>query len=64
MALYETDILTLLQRYKPTLDPIFDELKPHLDAGAFEELRKIVADVERRIAGMEAAHGDKPPPGE
>ncbi len=49
-ALYETDVLTLIHRYQPALEPLFQELAPHVSATDLAALRKIVAEIQARIA--------------
>lgn len=49
-ALYETDLLTLLHRYQPDLEPLFAELAPHVSTTDLAALRKIAAEIEERIA--------------
>jgi hypothetical protein len=49
-ALYETDVLTLIHGYQPDLEPLFQELAPHLSATDLSALRKIVAEIQTRIA--------------
>jgi len=49
-ALYETDLLTLIHRYQPDLEPLFAELAPHVSATDLVALRKIVAEIQERIA--------------
>lgn len=49
-ALYETDLLTLIHGYQPKLEPLFQELAPHLSATDLAALRKIVAEIQARIA--------------
>lgn len=49
-ALYETDILTLLHRHQPELEPLFQELAPHLIVTDLAALRKIVAEIQARIS--------------
>lgn len=50
VALYETDLLTLIHRYRPPLEPLFQELAPHVSAQDLSALRKIVAEIQERIA--------------
>jgi hypothetical protein len=52
IALYETDILMLVDRYHPSLDAVLETLQPFIDEGAMAGLRNIVADIEQRIARM------------
>jgi hypothetical protein len=49
-ALYETDLLTLIHRYRPDLEPLFVELAPHVSAPDLAALRKIVTEIRERIA--------------
>jgi hypothetical protein len=48
-ALYETDILTLMQRYRMAPEPLFAELAPHLSATDLAALRQIVDEIRQRI---------------
>ena len=50
VALYETDILTLMQRYGMDLEPLFQELENHLSPTDLEALRKIADEIRQRIA--------------
>jgi hypothetical protein len=50
VGLYENDIATLLHEYRTPLAPLFAELSPHLSPTDLGELRRIVADIEQRIA--------------
>lgn len=50
VALYETDLLTLIHRYRPPLEPLFRELAPHVSAQDLSALRKIIAEIQERIA--------------
>ncbi|HKI03890.1 MAG TPA: hypothetical protein VKK31_18055 [Thermoanaerobaculia bacterium] len=50
VALYETDILTLMQRYGMDLGPLFQELESHLSPTDLEALRKITDEIRQRIA--------------
>jgi len=49
-ALYETDLLTLIHGHQPELEPLFQELAPHVSATDLAALRKIVAELHERIA--------------
>jgi predicted nucleotidyltransferase len=49
-ALYETDLLTLIHRYQPDLEPLFAELAPYLSPTDLIALRKIAAEIQGRIA--------------
>ena len=48
-ALYETDLLTLIHRYQPDLEPLFGEIAPHVSATDLAALRKVVAEIQERI---------------
>ncbi len=50
IALYEADILMLLDRYQPPVDPLLQTLTPFVEEGALAELRKTVEDIQIRIA--------------
>ena len=49
VALYETDILTLMDRHKVEIEPLFEELKPHLSPTDLASLRKIADEIRQRI---------------
>ena len=53
VGLYENDVATLLRVYRPDLGPLQDELKPHLSASDFGELRKIIEELLLRIERLE-----------
>jgi hypothetical protein len=50
VALYETDILTLMQRYGIDVGPLFGELENHLSPNDLDALRKIAEELQRRIS--------------
>jgi hypothetical protein len=50
IALYETDILMLLDRHPVPTEPLLQILAPFIDEGAVVELRKIIDDIRARIA--------------
>jgi len=50
VALYETDILTLMQRYGMDTGPLFAELESHLSPSDLDALRKIMDEIQQRIA--------------
>ena len=50
VSIYEGDIASLMQRHRPTVEPLLQRLEPHLEAGDLHELRGIVRDIEGRIA--------------
>jgi len=49
VALYETDIAMLLQRYPIDVEAIFTELEKHLSEGDIQSLRTIHREIEDRI---------------
>lgn len=49
VGLYENDIATLIYYYQPDLEPLFEELMPHLSQTDQQELRNIVAGLRQRI---------------
>lgn len=51
--LYEGDIASLLQAYRPALGPILDELAPHISETDLAAVRSILADIQQRIARFE-----------
>ena len=55
IALYETDILMLAQRYRPQIQPLLATLGPYLDAGQLQSLGDVVRDIEQRVARIDAA---------
>lgn len=61
IGLYENDIFMLCERYRPQLEPLFEELKPFVDEDALRELRNIVMEIEQRIARVDRARPTKPP---
>lgn len=49
VGLYENDIATLLQAYRPPVEPLLDELTQHLSESDMRELRAILHDIQRRV---------------
>jgi hypothetical protein len=49
VALYEGDISTLMHDYRPPLEPLFEELRSHLNATDLAAVRKIVGEIQERI---------------
>lgn len=49
VALYESDISTLMHDYRPAIEPLFEELQPHLSATDLAAARGIVAEIQTRI---------------
>jgi predicted nucleotidyltransferase len=60
VGLYENDIATLMHDYRPDLDPLFEELEPHLRASDIATLRDIVGDIRQRIARFGQGFGETP----
>ena len=55
IALYETDILMLAQRYHPDMQRLLDTLNPYLEAGQLQSLMDIVLDIRQRISRIDNA---------
>ena len=53
VGLYENDIATLLQEYRPSLELLFTELTPHLSATDLQSIRTIVNEILQRIERFE-----------
>jgi hypothetical protein len=49
VGVYENDIATLMYAFNPKMEPLFAELKKHINETDLAEARKIVAEVEARI---------------
>lgn len=49
VALYETDILMLMDRQKVDVEPLFTELAPHLSPTDLASLRRITDEIRQRI---------------
>jgi predicted nucleotidyltransferase len=49
VALYESDISTLMHDYRPPIEPLFEELQPHLSATDLAAVRGIVGEILERI---------------
>jgi hypothetical protein len=62
VGLYENDIATLLQAYRPPVEPLFAEIAPHLSENDLGSLRQIVAEIEQRIARFEKAADESSSP--
>src|SRR3954447_22777448 len=58
VGLTENDVATLLEAYRPALEPLFAELTRHLSATDLASLRAIVADLERRIERFSEARSE------
>jgi hypothetical protein len=57
VELYENDVRTLMRNFQPNMTPIFEELSKHMLPSDVEEIRRIVADVEDRIARQSQRFG-------
>ena len=49
VALYETDVMMLLQNHEVKMEPLFETLQPHLSAGDLETLRDIHREIVEQI---------------
>ena len=49
VGIYENDIATLINAFNPKMEPLFAELKKHLNETDLAEARRIIADIEARI---------------
>lgn len=58
VGLYENDVATLLHDYEPDLDRLLAELTPYLAATDLAELRKIAAEIRRRIERFGELRGE------
>lgn len=58
VGLYENDIATLIQQYRPPLEPLFTELSPHITDTDLKALREIVHEILRRIERFEQGRTD------
>jgi hypothetical protein len=54
---YEKDVADLIERYKPATPPVLAELAKHVLSSDMDEIRKIVADIEDRIAKQSERFG-------
>ena len=53
VGLYENDIATLLQAYRPPIAPLLDELARHMSETDLTAVRDILADIQQRITRFE-----------
>lgn len=49
VALYEGDISTLIHDYRPAMEPLFEELQPHLSPTDLAAVHRIAAEIQERI---------------
>jgi hypothetical protein len=54
VGLYENDVATLLHYHQPKLEPLWEELSPHLLATDLQSVREIVADIQQRLARFQS----------
>jgi len=57
VELYENDVRTLLRTFRPNTLPLFAELTKHMLPSDVDEIRKIVADIEDRLARQSQRFG-------
>ena len=55
--IYEADAANLIARYQTPTQPLLNELANHMLASDVDEVRKIVADIEDRIARQSQRFG-------
>jgi hypothetical protein len=67
VRIYENDVAELISRAKKPIDPLIKQLEPLMVPSDIDELRKIVADIERRQAEgpgrFSSGDGNAPPSG-
>jgi len=49
VGIYENDVATLMQLYRPDIDPLLDELKKHLNETDFAAVNEITDEIQQRI---------------
>jgi hypothetical protein len=54
---YEKDVADLVERYRPIVGPLFDVLAKYMLESDVDEIRKIVADIQDRIARQSQRFG-------
>ncbi len=54
---YEKDVADLIERYRPNTAPLFDELARHMLPSDVDEICKIVAEIEDRLARQSQRFG-------
>jgi hypothetical protein len=57
VELYESDIRSLLRLFRLNTQPLFDELAKHMVPSDLDEVRRIVADIEDRLARQSQRFG-------
>ncbi|HXG68217.1 MAG TPA: hypothetical protein VNO70_24185 [Blastocatellia bacterium] len=58
VGLYENDIATLMQAYKPQLEPLFSELSHYVSHTDLSAIREIVDEIQERIQRFEKNAGE------
>ena len=53
VGIYENDIATLIQSYRPDLEPVFEELSRHVSETDLASVREITAEIKQRIERFE-----------
>jgi hypothetical protein len=56
-SLHELDVATLIDKFQPNILPLFDELSKHMLPSDADEIRRIVAEIEDRIARQSQRFG-------
>ena len=57
VGLYENDIATLVHAFEPAVEPIFTELKKHLNENDMNKARQIMTDINTRIQRFRKSSG-------
>jgi hypothetical protein len=57
VSIYEHDVAELIYKFRPDLAPVFDELSKHVLPSDLDEIRRIVAEIEDRIARQSQRFG-------
>lgn len=61
VELYENDVRTLMRTYRPNMPPLVDELAKYMLPSDVDEIRRIVAEIEDRIAKQSQRFGPASP---
>jgi hypothetical protein len=61
VGLYENDIATLMHEYRPEIEPLLEELTPHLSETDLKAVQQIVSEIQERIARFDARSESAPP---
>jgi hypothetical protein len=57
---YEKDVADLIERYRPIVGPLFDVLAKYMLESDVDEIRKMVADIQDRIARQSQRFSSEP----